>query len=85
MAASFTSIPYVSHMSTPSISNNNMVSDKSFADFVFHICITCGKNVIDVIVPAAKPSICMEVIFLLVSSLKVTGVGLCLFVEYCLK
>jgi hypothetical protein len=49
-------------MITLMVAKANMSSDISPADFVFHVLITCGKKVMAEILPAAIPSICIEVI-----------------------
>lgn len=77
MAASFISNPYVSHMEVPAISKIIISIEMSFTDFVFHIRITCGKKVMDVMVPAINPSICASCIDInlrLLQALRPTGV-----------
>jgi hypothetical protein len=39
-------------MITLMVANKNIMSDMSPADFVFHVLITCGKNVNEESVPA---------------------------------
>ena len=62
MAVSFINKPYVSHNKTPAINKSNISKERSFADLVFHILITCGTNVMEVMVPASKPKISIDCI-----------------------
>ncbi len=48
-------MPYDSQSDTFKNKKNNVSDDKSLVDFVFHILITCGKNVIVETKPAAVP------------------------------
>ncbi len=47
---------------TERVANANISTEMSEADFVFHVFITCGKNVIAEMLPAAMPKSCIEVI-----------------------
>ena len=60
MATSATSNPYPSHMLTPNINSDNVFNDRSFAERVFHILMTWGKKVTELMVPAASPSSLMK-------------------------
>ena len=59
---SFKIMPYMSHIITEMVAKANISSDISEADFVFQVLITCGKNVIAEMLPAAMPRSCIEVI-----------------------
>jgi hypothetical protein len=50
-------MPYVSQSRTPVQKIRYIPSDKSLADFVFHVFMTCGKKAIVVQNPAASPII----------------------------
>lgn len=54
-------IPYTSHMITERVANVNMSSEISAADFVFHVLMTCGKNVMEEMHPAVMPSMSIAV------------------------
>jgi hypothetical protein len=55
-------IPYTSQSKTPKQKNENMPNDKSLADPLFHVLITCGKKAMVVQEPAARPKICISFI-----------------------
>lgn len=63
---SFIINPYTNHKATPRQNKENMPSDKSFAERVFHVLITCGKNAAVVKQPATNPKICIP--FILITS-----------------
>jgi len=48
-------IPYISHKNMPILKQINMTNETSFADFVCHIFIICGKNETVVIEAATNP------------------------------
>lgn len=54
---SITMIPYASQSTTPKQNKENIPSDKSFAERVFQVLITCGRNAAVVKEPAANPTI----------------------------
>ena len=60
---SFTKIPYANHSTTPKQNSENMPSEKSFADLLFHVLMTCGKNEMVVRIPAEIPSNCVFISF----------------------
>jgi hypothetical protein len=49
---SFKSIPYISQSKTPVQKIENIPRDRSLADFVSHVFITCGKKATVVSNPA---------------------------------
>ena len=53
---SFVTKPYTSHKVTPRQNKENMPNERSFADLVFHVLITCGRKAAVVNDPAIKPS-----------------------------
>jgi hypothetical protein len=46
----------------PKQKNENMPNDRSFAEPLFQVLITCGKNAMVVQEPAANPRICISFI-----------------------
>lgn len=55
MGKSLIRMPYRSQRDTFKNKKNKVSDDRSFVDFVFHILITCGKNVMVETKPAAVP------------------------------
>ncbi|MCW3075221.1 MAG: hypothetical protein JWP69_2290 [Flaviaesturariibacter sp.] len=55
-------MPYTSHMITLMVANVNIRSEISPADLVFHVLMTCGRNVIAEMLPAAMPRSWIDVI-----------------------
>ncbi len=64
MAVSFINSPYVSQQQVPSTNKIIISIEMSFTDLVFHIRITCGRKVMEVMVPAANPNISANFIWL---------------------
>ena len=52
---SFTANPYTSHMATPRQKIENIPSERSLAERLFHVFTTCGRNAAVVNDPAIKP------------------------------
>jgi hypothetical protein len=50
-------MPYANHIMTLSVTNKNIHKEISFAALVCQVFITCGKNVMEDMVPAAIPNI----------------------------
>lgn len=72
---SFKIIPYTNHIITDSVAKAKVSSEMSAADFVFHVLITCGRNVMAEMLPAAMPKSCKEVMRFLVEGVKVRRKG----------
>lgn len=62
---SFTANPYTSHIATPRQKSENIPKDKSLADRLFHVFITCGRNAAVVNAPANNPKLCIAFIWFL--------------------
>jgi hypothetical protein len=57
MGAKLVSIPYVSQRETLITRNIKVIMLRSFVDFVCHIFITCGRNVMEETIPPNVPTI----------------------------
>ncbi len=55
MAKSLRKIPYTNHKNTPVMKVSSMTKETSFADFVCHVLIICGRKALVVKVAADNP------------------------------